>query len=60
MLDDDHFPYRIRKCNRQHVRNWLRKMFILFLEMNTDRIKFTIFLINEGYVNRTFFFATKF
>lgn len=44
---DDHFPCRIKKCDRQHVRNWL-KMFILFLEMNTDRIKFTIFLLDGG------------
>jgi hypothetical protein len=48
MFFDDYFPCRIKECDRQHVRNWL-KMFILFLEMNnTDMIKFTIFLLDEA------------
>lgn len=40
---DDHFPCRIKDCTKEHVWNWL-KMFILFLQMKTDRIKFTYFL----------------
>jgi putative transposase len=40
---DDHFPCRMKDCTREHVWNWL-KMFILFLHMKTDRIKFTCFL----------------
>ena len=45
---DDHFPCRIKKCDRQHVRNWLKKMFILFLEMNTGMIKFTTIFLLDG------------
>jgi putative transposase len=40
---DDHFPCRIRDCTKKHIWNWL-KMFILFLQMKTDKIKFTYFL----------------
>jgi hypothetical protein len=42
-FNDDHFPCRMKDCTREHVWNWL-KMFILFLHMKTDRIKFTCFL----------------
>jgi putative transposase len=41
---DDHFPCVKDRCNMQHVWNWLR-MFLLYLHMETDRIKFTNFLI---------------
>jgi hypothetical protein len=41
---DDHFPCVKDGCNMQHVWNWLR-MFLLYLHMETDRIKFTNFLI---------------
>jgi putative transposase len=43
-LDDDHFPCRIRDCDRKHIMNWL-KMFVLYLHMETNRIKFTEFLL---------------
>jgi hypothetical protein len=42
-FDDYHFPCRIKDCTKEHVWNWL-KMFILFLQMKTDKIKFTYFL----------------
>ena len=42
---DDHFPSIKDGCNMQHVWNLLR-MFLLYLHMETDRIKFTNFLIN--------------
>lgn len=41
---DDHFPCIKEGCNMQHVWNWLR-MFLLYLHMKTDKIKFTNFLI---------------
>jgi putative transposase len=41
---DDHFPCVKHGCNMQHVWNWLR-MFLLYLHMETHRIKFTNFLI---------------
>ena len=41
---DDHFPCIKDGCNMQHVWNWLR-MFLLYLHMETDRIKFINFLI---------------
>src|SRR5579884_4133536 len=44
---DDHFPCRKQNCNRQHVWNWL-KLFVLFLHMRTNRIRFTQFLVNDG------------
>ena len=44
---DDHFPCRKKNCNRQHVWNWL-KLFILYLDMNKDRMQFIIFLVLEG------------
>jgi putative transposase len=44
---DDHFPCRIKGCNIQHVRNWL-KMFILYLHTGTDRDKLIVFLTENG------------
>lgn len=44
---DDHFPCRKPDCNRQHVQNWL-KLFVLYLHMRTNRIRFTQFLIRDG------------
>ena len=47
---DDHFPCSRRKedCDMQHVWNWL-KLFILYLHLNADRVRFTTaFLIIEG------------
>jgi putative transposase len=44
---DDHFPCRKKNCNRQHVWNWL-KLFILYLDMNKDRMRFIMFLVLEG------------
>jgi putative transposase len=41
---DDHFPCNKEECDRKHVNNWL-KMFILYLHMKTDRIKFIAFLM---------------
>jgi putative transposase len=46
---DDHFPRRVRKenCDRQHVWNWL-KLFVLYLHMGMDRIRFMTFLVYRG------------
>ena len=41
---DDHFPCTKQNCNRQHVWNWL-KLFILYLDMNKDRMQFITFLV---------------
>jgi hypothetical protein len=44
---DDHFPCRKEKCDRQHVNNWL-KMFVLYLHMGMNRIRFMKFLLIRG------------
>src|SRR6266508_5529208 len=47
---DDHFPCRRRRkenCDRQHVWNWL-KLFVLYLHMGMDRIRFMTFVVIEG------------
>jgi putative transposase len=45
---DDHFPCRKKEnCDRQHVWNWLR-LFVLFLHMKMNRIRFMTFLIMDG------------
>ena len=44
---DDHFPCNKEECDRKHVNNW-PKMFILYLHMKTDRIKFIAFLMDLG------------
>lgn len=44
---DDHFPCRKKNCNRQHVWNWL-KLFLLYLHMDADRIRFMTFLARDG------------
>jgi putative transposase len=44
---DDHFPCRKINCNRLHVHNWL-KMYIFYLHMNMDRMRFMKFLLIEG------------
>ena len=44
---DDHFPCRKEKCDRQHVNNWL-KMFVLYLHMGMNRIRFMKFLLIGG------------
>ena len=41
---DDHFPCTKQNCNRQHVWNWL-KLFILYLDMDKDRMQFITFLV---------------
>ena len=46
-FDDDHFPCTKQNCNRQHVWNWL-KLFILYLDMDKDRMQFITFLVLEG------------
>jgi putative transposase len=43
---DDHFPCRKENCDRQHVSNWL-KLFVLYLHVGMDRIRFTSFLVRE-------------
>lgn len=43
---DDHFPCRIKNCNRQHVINWI-KMFFLYLHMGTNRVQFINFLTDS-------------
>jgi putative transposase len=42
---DDHFPCNKEECARKHVSNWL-KMFILYLHMRADKVRFVKFLIN--------------
>jgi transposase-like protein len=42
---DDHFPCNKKECARNHVNNWL-KMFILYLHMRADKVRFVKFLIN--------------
>jgi putative transposase len=44
---DDHFPCRIRYYDRQHIMNWF-KMYILYLHLETNRIKFTEFLLKAS------------
>jgi transposase-like protein len=45
---DDHSPCRKKKedCNRQHVWNWLKKLFFLYRYVSADdRIRFNMFVI---------------
>jgi putative transposase len=44
---DDHFPCRKPDCDRQHIWNWL-KLFVLYVHMDMDRIRFMIFLVMDG------------
>jgi len=44
---DDYFPCRKENCDRQHVWNWL-KLFVLYLHMRTDRVRFMTFLVRDG------------
>ena len=44
---DDYFPCRKINCNRLHVHYWL-KMYIFYLHMNMDRMRFMKFLLIEG------------
>lgn len=44
---DDHFPCRKPDCDMQYIRNWL-KLFVLYVHMDMDRIRFMIFLITDG------------
>ena len=38
-FDNDHFSCnKEEECDRKHVRNWLMKMFILYLSMRADKI----------------------
>ena len=46
-FDDDHFPCTKQNCNMQHVLNGL-KLFILYLDMDKDRMQFITFLVLEG------------
>jgi putative transposase len=41
---DDHFSCRKPDCDRLHVWNWL-KLFVLYLHMRMDRVRFMTFLI---------------
>jgi hypothetical protein len=43
----DDFPCRKVNCNRVHVHNWL-KMYIFYLNMNMDRMRFMKFLLIKG------------
>jgi hypothetical protein len=48
---DDYFPCRKKKenCDKQHVWNWLKKMFLVYHNMAAaDRIQFMMFLIGGG------------
>ena len=44
---DDHFPCMKQNCNMQHVWNWL-KLFVMYLDMNKERMQFITFLVLEG------------
>jgi|SRR5918994_4388427 putative transposase len=44
---DNYFSCRKINCNRLHVHNWL-KMYIFYLHMNMDRMRFMKFLLIEG------------
>ncbi len=44
---DDYFPCRKENCDRQHVWNWL-KLFLLYLDMEAYRMRFTLFLARDG------------
>jgi hypothetical protein len=45
---DDHFPCRKEGCDRQqHVWNWLKNLFVLYLHTGMDRIQFTTFLVRN-------------
>ncbi len=44
---DDRFPCRMENCDRQHVWKWL-KLFVLYLHMGADRIRFMMFLVRNG------------
>lgn len=57
---DDHFSCRRENCNRQHVWNWL-KLFLLYLHVDADRLRFTTFLIrDDGQVNRALYLSKVF
>lgn len=43
----DHFPCNKEECERKHVDNWI-KMFILYLPIKTDRVKFIALLMDLG------------
>jgi transposase-like protein len=45
---DDHFPCRKEGCDRQHVWNWLKNLFVLYLHTGMDRIQFTALVRNGG------------
>jgi putative transposase len=45
---DDHFPCRKSDCDRHHVWNWLKNLFILYLHAGMDRIQFTTVLVRNG------------
>ena len=44
---DDNFPCRKSDCDSQHVWNWL-KLFVLYLHLGMDRIRFMMFLSMDG------------
>jgi hypothetical protein len=44
---DDHSSCTKQNCNRQHVWNWL-KLFILYPDMDKDRMQFIMLLVLEG------------
>ena len=43
---DDHVHCRKLDCDRQHIWNWL-KLFVLYIHMDIDRIKFMTFLVMD-------------
>jgi len=44
---DDHLPCTKEGCDRKHVWNWM-KLFLFYLHMGADRIRFTTFLARDG------------
>lgn len=46
-FNDDNFPCKNHNCDKQHVDNWLR-IYLLYLHMKTDRIRFTDFVIENA------------
>jgi putative transposase len=44
---DDNFPCKRYECDRKHISNWLR-MYILYLHMEADRIRFIDFVTTNS------------
>ena len=45
---DDHFLCRKNNCNIQHVYNWFKLFFVLYLHVGMNRIRFMKFILVGG------------